>query len=275
MAFLQTQDSIKSILPFFQEAHLALVVEAVAAGNSPGKFYADSPTDPEIALVWDRKHCLYLGGRTDTGKLVPEFRVNVQEEILPYMRGLGLEVARLAAPSGWEEAIEGLFPQLPSRRYLRGFYRMAGASKADWRAGVPQGMQVRQIDRDLLSEERRKNLPELKEEIRGGWKSQEDFLEKGFGFCMVSEDELISWCTGEFFSKGKCGIGIETVEEYQKRGFGALTASAFLEHCQSKGITAYWDTWLWNEPSVRLAEKLGFQKVIEYETLMVNLSSKE
>lgn len=71
-------------------------------------------------------------------------------------------------------------------------------------------------------------------------------------------------CTAEYVSPGKCGIGIATAEPYRQQGFATLTASAFIEECQRRQITPYWDAWLRNTASVARAEKVGLRKVQDY-----------
>ncbi len=72
------------------------------------------------------------------------------------------------------------------------------------------------------------------------------------------------WCTAEFVSDGKCGIGIETIPAYRGRGFATVTASAFLEHCAERAMTPLWDAWVRNVPSAAVAEKVGLEKVETY-----------
>jgi RimJ/RimL family protein N-acetyltransferase len=82
---------------------------------------------------------------------------------------------------------------------------------------------------------------------------------------VVGERQIVCWCTAEYVSCGWCGIGIETIQAYQRRGLATATATAFLAHCAAHGIQPHWDCWANNVPSVRVAEKVGFALVEEYE----------
>ena len=44
-------------------------------------------------------------------------------------------------------------------------------------------------------------------------------------------------------------------------------AMQFLMKCKEN--TPYWDSWKWNEASIKIALKLGFMEVQEYQTYMV------
>jgi RimJ/RimL family protein N-acetyltransferase len=109
------------------------------------------------------------------------------------------------------------------------------------------------------------NLDEVIGEIKSTW-PDDRFLENGFGFCALrNEGEIVCWCTGEYAGGRHIGIGIETVGEWRGRSLATLTASAFVEHCLSEGIEAHWDCWAHNLPSIRVAEKVGFRKVLDYD----------
>ena len=97
------------------------------------------------------------------------------------------------------------------------------------------------------------------------WGSVEAFLRGGFGYCIASEREIVCWCTAEHVSPGWCGVGIETISEYQRRGLATTAATAFLSHCVGNGIRMHWDCWADNAPSVRVAEKIGLDVVERYE----------
>jgi RimJ/RimL family protein N-acetyltransferase len=66
-------------------------------------------------------------------------------------------------------------------------------------------------------------------------------------------------------SEGKCGIGIETVEEHQGKGFATAVAAEFVRHALALGFKPHWDCWANNLPSIRVAEKVGFEDAHDYK----------
>lgn len=56
---------VTRIRHLFAAEHLALVIDAVIAGNSPARVWADDPAAPQTAMVWDGAHSLYLAGAVD------------------------------------------------------------------------------------------------------------------------------------------------------------------------------------------------------------------
>jgi RimJ/RimL family protein N-acetyltransferase len=101
------------------------------------------------------------------------------------------------------------------------------------------------------------------------WGSAERFLATGFGYCAIVGRAIVGWCTAEYTSRRACGIGIETIPEYQNQGVATALGAAFVVACAGAGVVPYWDSWTSNLPSVRVAEKLGFRKAQEYEILVI------
>jgi GNAT superfamily N-acetyltransferase len=61
-----------------------------------------------------------------------------------------------------------------------------------------------------------------------------------------------------------CGLGVETVEEYQRRGIATILAAAALETARARNLRPYWDAWTGNTPSICVAQKVGLTPVSEY-----------
>jgi RimJ/RimL family protein N-acetyltransferase len=91
------------------------------------------------------------------------------------------------------------------------------------------------------------------------WTSITRFMKCGFGFNLATGNKVVSWCTSEYMSKDKCGIGIATLREYQNRGLATITASAFVEHSHQRSIQPHWECNVENLASRRVAEKFNPQ----------------
>ena len=108
------------------------------------------------------------------------------------------------------------------------------------------------------------NVNRVADEIEREWPSTDAFLENGGGFCILRGEQIVCWCTMEYVSEGKCGLGVETVEEYRRRGLATAAATVCVDHCLASGLTPHWDAWQSNAVSVAVAERVGFGKVEEY-----------
>ncbi|MEO0534618.1 MAG: GNAT family N-acetyltransferase [Cyanobacteria bacterium P01_A01_bin.123] len=103
----------------------------------------------------------------------------------------------------------------------------------------------------------------LKSEIEWMWPSREKFCENGFGYVALLGESIIFWCTAEYVSTKKCGIGIETLQAYQNQGITTATAVHFVNYCLSHNITPYWECDSQNIGSIRVAKKIGFDRIQE------------
>src|SRR5436305_9796183 len=90
------------------------------------------------------------------------------------------------------------------------------------------------------------------------WPSDNRFYERGFGVLAIRADEMICWCTSEYVSASKCGIGIATAPAYQNLGVASVTASRCVEKAWGRGVQPHWECAASNRPSARVAEKVGF-----------------
>lgn len=94
-----------------------------------------------------------------------------------------------------------------------------------------------------------------------------------YGFYLVVDDAIVSWCLSEYNCKDRCEVGIETVDAHTRRGYGTLTGAALINHAVSQGRTVGWHCYAQNTPSNALATKLGFHKEAEYPVLVISLGS--
>jgi RimJ/RimL family protein N-acetyltransferase len=259
--------------PLFASDYLTLMIDSVIAGSSSGQLWADDPTAPQTALLWDGAHSLYLVGQAANPATNEQLAELLAIEITVLARQRGIEGFKIFySDPAWESQIGVIFPTLTLTQHPRVVYTLGQIAQPDWQSRLPAGYAIRPIDRTLLSDSTLGNHADLMEEIESCWPSQERFLTRGFGACAVGNGEIICRCTAEYVSAGKCGIGIATAETYRRQGFAVLTASAFLADCVNRGIVPYWDAWLRNQASVATAEKIGLRRLQEYNIYWSNLS---
>ncbi|MFC1848988.1 GNAT family N-acetyltransferase [candidate division CSSED10-310 bacterium] len=119
------------------------------------------------------------------------------------------------------------------------------------------------IDSYLLSQKYLQNLEHVVAEIEWMWPSLKRYLEKGFGIVALVSQKIICWCTAEYVSQQTCGVGIETIPDFENKGVGTATAAFFVQHCCSGKITPYWECDDQNYGSIRIAEKVGFTRLCQ------------
>ncbi len=265
--------NIDGLKDFFLLPQIGYIFASMAAGFTPSKFFADNKNKPSFSLAWDRGNCFFFAGEinsiTEARRTIEFFKTEILKEEIRSELG----VAKLYYPSeNWEGAlVENLkeYKPLVLERvlYKHNLHNIPG----NWQGKV----RVKEIDENLVGNPTLGNLELVTQEIGGMWGTVDRFLENGFGTCALEENEIICWCTAEYLSQGFCGIGIETIEERQNKGIATATTLAFLNKCSQLGLHPYWDCWKNNIPSVRVAEKTGFEKVIDYRIVLLDFSAEE
>ena len=168
----------------------------------------------------------------------------------------------------WEEAILKGVQELNHNVYPRSVYR----HELEYIPNFPckdNSITIKKIDDEIVSSKNLVNLQGLIEELEQMWGTVDIFLTKGFGYCAIKDDNIAAWCTGEYFSKNWCGIGIETYEEYQGQGIATAATIEIVKYCKELNKTPHWDCWKKNIPSVKTAEKTGFEKLMDYEIIFL------
>ncbi|BBB89555.1 MAG TPA: GNAT family N-acetyltransferase [Methylomusa anaerophila] len=95
------------------------------------------------------------------------------------------------------------------------------------------------------------------------YNSPEHFIEKGFGYCAIVDNNVVSACTTALVCKKGIEICIISQPKYRRRGFALLTAAQLVLHCLENGMEPHWDAA--NTMSRKLAEKVGYTCKGSYE----------
>lgn len=251
---------------YFPGPQLEMVFASIVEGNTEAQlWYAFQPNGQVVCLLWDQgNNVFYLSGPVASPEtrqdLAALFRTVIKEKALK--DGLSyFKVKPLSAEL--EDALADMFQNIQLYKTNKLFYTFP----ANGRAFLPESgvadIQYYPIDGDLLAEGRFDNSSPVTSELQWMWPSLERFLKKGFGTAAVINGRIICWCTAEYVSRHQCGIGIEVVDEYRNKGVATATAARFLEQCLRRNIVAHWECGKENSGSVRVAEKLGFEKIEE------------
>ncbi len=265
---------------FTSSKHLRFTIEAAIAGNSPMRIWVDKKNMPTSAFLWDKAHCYYLGGDAGNRNFCDGIENILKFTLIPNAISINREIFKIEYSSKeWEPILRKILGDITFFKMSRKFFELYTRLIPQWRDLLPSGFVIKRIDKNLINSDV-KNKQTIINEINECWNSVDDFLSKGFGFYVAysnenGEEEVQGWCTGEYFSEGKCGIGIEIFQDYQKRGLGTLIASAFVEYSLSVGIDPHWDSSANNKPSVSVAKKTGFKLIQDYDVLFGTFSNSE
>lgn len=100
------------------------------------------------------------------------------------------------------------------------------------------------------------------------FKNDKDWEEKGLGIMIMRGNEPVAGASSYSVYPGGIEVEIITREDYRGRGFAQITGAALLLECRKRGILASWDAA--HEGSLRLAMKLGFEFLYEYDCYSIS-----
>jgi len=257
------RESLPLLRGLFAAPHLGYVYESVIAGHTAADIWTDDPDRPRAVFMWDGVHGYYLAGAA-SDVFTAGLRRLLEREVAPEAVRRGRAFFKVICDGeGWAESLPVLFAPAELHSYPRTCFSLPESPPAG-RRDAPEGFLVAAIEAGILAGPERPNVEHLLGEIRQMWGTVEHFLADGFGWCALHGDALAGWGTAEYLSPGAVGLGVETVEEYQRRGLATVLAMASLETARSRGLRPYWDAWTGNIPSVRVAEKAGLVPVSSY-----------
>lgn len=264
MLFELRKEDHEKVRLLFKEMYRDVSADAVIDRNNPGTIWVDDKKTPRSALM-DSPEGYILVGDPSNKNFSNALNKLFVEEIYPESIKKGKHSFEIHCTGIWEDRIynvilKGKLPvKVPCAHYL--FREM---KIPEWKKGIPEGFEILRVDREFLLRKDLKGFDEVISRVKE-WGSVDNFIEKGFGFCLVHKNTIISRCIADCVSDTRCEIGIGTNHEYRNRGFGALTATATVEYCLDNGFSEIgWHTSQTNIASQKTALAVGFEKVEDY-----------
>ncbi len=249
----------EAVRPLFAElTRMHLNVAAVLENTCPGEIWADTDTPPRTACITSGI-LIYLAGD-------PENEVFNQaiHRRLPRDRIFVL----ICDPEAWSGALDRILDGTYAVRATSRYLELQESLVPDWQAHIPDGYTLRYVDAALLSGGL-ENHEALREWITDEWNSIEDFLERGAGTCLISEETIASWSLMDYASGTRCEIGIETDHRHRRCGLGTLAAAATTAGALDRGYSRVgWHCWANNLGSQGVARNVGFELAAEYDVFI-------
>jgi len=234
------------------------ITAAILEGHM-GAVLADDPHTPRLAALELRNELfgiLILAG----DKALPD--------AAELIRTISAETEVLFASPDWFEMAKR---ELGDRAIERIRYMLSGASlevdDVQRRAqDVPEGYRLAPLDVDLA-----RTLKTHCEWFDTGhginFDSPEDFAERGFGFCLLEDDTIISAASTFAIADRGIEIQINTIESHRRQGLATIVAAALIAEALARGLDPIWDAS--SQGSADLATRLGYLPDREEKTLVV------
>jgi GNAT superfamily N-acetyltransferase len=238
---------IRPLIPGHDVAGHMAFVHAVVELAMPGLIWVDKQDAPSCAIACNLSGFWFAVGAAPATLDEDEIRRVVAR------RPTDEPTALWAVAEGWESALSPLFATSATRDefLFEPSLRRAGFA-------LPGGFEIRPIDPGIARQFEGRVDPWVVKT----WGGPEEFARRTFGFAILHEGELASFCTA-------CAVGpaadpeaeieIGTAPEFRQRGLAVITGNAFIDECLRIGIRPAWTCASENVASAKTAQRLGFR----------------
>ncbi len=221
---------------------------SIAEGFQDGDIYTDCVEKPTFALFWHVSGFAYLTGRPADKYLDDIYRLMENKDgTNPRRFVLELKDEEVAAYFQKKENVE---------EHPRYRFRLQGEILTD--GVLPDGYELKEVDAKLLSKISGNIVP------ASFWRSDEEFLKKGKGYCIMYGDAVVSVAFSAAVSSKQVDIGIETAEAHRRKGLAVIAAKQMVAYVKSIHREPVWDCNVANVGSRCTAENAGFTIVAEH-----------
>lgn len=268
MKLLATTDHYKVIEPLRRVSFNHLFARSVVENKVSGKVFVDNPGDPKTFYVVHPYGMSLLFGANDNAS----FNNSLKAHALNVYDNRTTHEWMQAFPDNWDATLRELFKDCS----IRSSENRAGTGKGiiEWntrvnfkfnttrykniqRPVVSSGITIVRTDRQIFRDMKGAVVP------AHFWKDEDDFIRNGAGFSLLDNGQLAATAYSAFINEEQLEIGIETVERFRGNGYAALVSLALIDFCMEKGLEPVWACRLENTGSYRLAQKVGFDPVLE------------
>lgn len=248
-----------------------ICVRSVIAGHTPGRIFLHRRS-PKISVLWNKMDAIYIAFPADALQIPASLKDLIINQIAPDAASRYIPVLNLTTNPG--RAIRELmddFQRFKPTRTPRFAFAYRGADLSQFKTGIP--WLVRPINQQLLAKDAYANFSDLLGWIKSFWSSKEDFLQHGLGFYALKENTIGSWCLSVFTAGSDYELGVATAPKFRGMGLATAVSANCVQQCISDGLTPHWHCDQANQPSVSVAEKIGFRIRQRYENLTLNIET--
>ena len=218
--------------------------QSIAENKQYGEIFADRKDAPEAVLFWHYCGFAYIAGMPDESFL---------SGIVSMMKTpQGAHSGRLVLMTGKDElAHTGVFRDNNVKTDERCTFDFTGT---DRRFELPdRRFELKRTDHLNYGALTGRIVPAF------SWRSEAEFLENGFGFCVMYEGRAAACAFSAGISGQYCDIGVETAEEFRGMGLAKAAAQAMTDEIIGRGLTPVWGCSVSNTASIKLACSVGFR----------------
>lgn len=246
-------------IPFAQACNCGSVYPlSIAQGYQYGSIYTNSAEHPQTALFHHACGFAFLSGAYDEAFLTSVYPMFLSQNN-PIRRFILLtDDARIRTFFQAKDCL-----QIEQRYFFE--YRQDITNHTE---DLPKDYLLKPIDDTVFPL------------IEGGitpyfsWKSAEEFLTNGMGYCVVCGGDAAAWAFSAAISHEEVDIGVETKEPYRRKGLAAAAATAMVHEILKQNKKPVWACHAQNIGSAKLAQQIGFVKTAQCDVIRRKVINK-
>ena len=223
---------------------------AVLDERVPGRALADDSTNPTMAVVQTREGLAISSRGASAAFVAAALDALRADSMVGLVWCENEDVPEPAPPAKRVERLDfaPLDPQAPN---------LAAA-----RASLPAEVRVEALTPLLLER------CEWRDIVLSACGSAEAFFRGATGLCLLAGDTIVAEAYAPYVGRGSAEVGVVTPESERGRGYATIAAAFLSAALAERSIAMYWSCDADNGPSIRVAEKLGFEQRRSFSILM-------
>jgi GNAT superfamily N-acetyltransferase len=252
-----TKNAIEKIQALHQtvDIHFPLI-EAVIQKKQRGWVFVDNPDNPTSVMVVTNFGFMQTFGAQQSERFnadTADFFTRRDPQKPSYLLWY-------SPPPHWQNIMDKSPDQVRRRERMRFNFNKQRADYLGRPLECPSGFELSLLDDGLIEK-----TDGFKLNIGSRyWASVDDFLNNGFGVCVIKDGEIASLCYSACIVNGLAEIDVVTQAEYRGQGLAVAATRFFIRECMGRGMEPTWDCFVNNTASMNLAEKLGFVQASGY-----------
>lgn len=211
----------------------------------PGRIFVNSLEDIQTVLFWHYCGFAYLVGEINEVMLH-----EIHQLIAQNFAG---RLSRFILQTDNQQVKEILLKQQDIEISHRFNFCLSHPERLD--LSIHKGFSMQEIDEVIIEKLEGRIIPTL------FWDKVTPFLEKGKGYCLIHDNEIVACAFTAAIGGGRMDIGIETKAAYRGLGLGKVVASQLAKYILAQGYEPVWACHEKNIASRKLAESIGFEVV--------------
>lgn len=246
-------EQVAQLKPFFaaRPPANAPMLQAFLENRAPGHAYVNDVRSPTACVVAMHHRFVFFGGEVSAHFYEAALReLRRTQSLFVVVPARGSRPPRRPVPDEEIHRVEFFRRVDPGRARVRAIQRSSTSLG-----------EVRRIDATLFA----RCL--WRDEIVRLLGSAQEFLMHGIGYAMLVDGRIVAEAYGCLWTRDRVELATVTHPECRGRGYATAVCAHLIDTCEAVGFETYWSCDAGNEPSLRLAVKLGYDEPRDYRLL--------